>query len=312
VKIIWRTKKDSLMYQSLQLVGDPPPLLVFEISEQGVAGVRRNPKTLAVEARAFQPLPQGAVEPSAVRENVHEPGEFQQAVQTVLQELGPAKRPDAALILPDDSSRLTVLDLDKLPADARERLALIRWRLKKTVPFDIERARISYQPQPSPAGVSVLVAATPPEVVQQYEAPFQQAGLFPGYVSLSTAAALNLTRGGGMNVLAKMAGGTLTIVALANGAVRMIRHVDLAEHPPNAVEARLQDMVSDLFPTCVFIKDNLGAEVSKLLLCGFGSLLQRALEFFPGELGCEVEPLRSPGGVVSGNEAGLWGYMHVN
>ena len=230
MKVIWRTKKGSLMYQSLQLVGDPPPLLVFEISEQGVAGVRRNPKTLAVEARAFCPLPQGAVEASAVKENVHNPEELRQAVEAVLQQLGPVRRPDVALILPDDSSRLTVLDLDKLPADARERLALIRWRLKKTVPFDIDRARISYLPQPSASGVSVLVAATPPEVVQQYEAPFQLAGLFPGYVSLSTAAALNLTRGGGMNVLAKMAGRTLTIVALQNGAVRMIRHVDLAEH----------------------------------------------------------------------------------
>jgi type IV pilus assembly protein PilM len=300
------------MYQSLQLVGDPPPLLVFEISEQGVAGVRRNARTLAAEARAFQPLSRGAVEPSAVKENVHDADQLQNAVQTVLQDLGPARRPDAALILPDDSSRLTVLDLDKLPADARERLALIRWRLKKTVPFDIERARISYQPQPSRGGVSVLVAATPPEVVQQYEAPFQQAGLYPGYVSLSTAAALNLTHGGGMNVLAKMAGRTLTIVALENSAVRMIRHVDLAEQPPDAVEARLQDMVTDLFPTCVFIKDNLGVEVSKLLLCGFGNLLQPALELFPRELGCQVEPLRSPGGVVNGNEAGLWGYMHVN
>lgn len=299
------------MYQSMQLVGDPPPLLVFEVSEQGVAGVRRHAKTLAVEARAFQPLPEGAVEASAVKENVHHPDEFRQAVQTVLEELGPAKRPDVALILPDDSSRLTVLDLDKLPADARERLALIRWRLKKTVPFDIERARISYQPQPVHSGVSVLVAATPPEVVQQYEAPFQEAGLFPGYVSLSTAAALNLTRGGGMNVLAKMAGNTLTIVAL-DSAVRLIRHVDLAEHPPGAVQERLQDMVSDLFPTCVFIKDNLGAEVSNLLLCGFGNLLQPALEFFPRELDCQVEPLRSPAGVVNGNDAGLWGYVQVN
>jgi type IV pilus assembly protein PilM len=312
VKVIWRTKKDSLMFQSYQLVGDPPPLLVFEISEQGVAGVRRNPKTLAVEARAFHPLPEGAVEPSAVKENVHRPEELQHAVENVLQELGPAKRPDVAVILPDDSSRLTVLELDTLPADARERLALIRWRLKKTVPFDIERARISYQPQPVSTGVSVLVAATPPEVVQQYEAPFQHMGLYPGYVSLSTAAALNLTRAGGMTVLAKMAGSTLTIVALGNGAVRLIRHVDLAEHPPGAVKERLQDIVSDLFPTCVFIKDNLGAGVSKLLLCGFGNLLEPALEFLPGELNCEVEPLSSSAGVVNGNEAGLWGYVQVN
>lgn len=295
-----------------QLVADPPPLLVFEISEQGVAGIRRNPKTLEVEARTFQPVGKGTVEASAVKENVHRPEEFQQAVEATLMDLGAAKRPDIALILPDDSSRLTVLELDKLPGDAKERMTLIRWRLKKTVPFDIERARISYQAQTGGEGVSVLVAASPPEVVQQYEAPFQNAGLLPGYVSLSTASALNLTPVGGMTALAKMAGRTLTVVALDEGAVRMIRHIDLAAHPPEAVRARLQDMVSDLFPTFVFVQDNLGKPVSRLLLCGFGDLLRPALEAFPGELDCEVEPLRSPAGIVNGNEAGLWGYVQTH
>ena len=295
-----------------KLADDPPPLLVFEISEQGVAGVRRDAKSLAVEARAFRPLGGGAVEPSAVKENVHRPEELQQAVDEVLTDLGPARRPDVALILPDDSSRLTVLDLDKMPRDARERLTLIRWRLKKTVPFDIERARISYQAQSLSSGLSVLVAATPLEVVQQYEEPFRQAGLFPGYVSLSTAAALNLAPEGEMTALAKMAGSTLTIVAINAGAVRMIRHVDLAAQPRDAVRERLQDMVGDLFPTFVFIADNLGSAVSRLLLCGFEELLEPALESFPGELGCEVEPLRSPHGIVPGNEAGLWGYMQLN
>jgi type IV pilus assembly protein PilM len=301
------------MFERLkQLVADPPPLLIFEVSEQGVAGVRRNAKTLEIEARTFQPIGEGAVEASAVKENVHRPEEFQQAVESTLRDLGPVKRPDIALILPDDSSRLTVLELEKLPGDARERLTLIRWRLKKTVPFDIERARISYQAQAAGEGVSVLVAASPPEVVQQYEAPFQQAGLMPGFVSLSTASALNLAPVGGMTALAKMAGRILTIVALDGGAVRLIRHVNLAEQAPGDVRARLQDMVNDLFPTFVFIQDNLGTPVSRLLLCGFGDLLRPALEAFPGELDCEVEPLRSPSGIVNGNEAGIWGYVQTH
>lgn len=295
-----------------QLFADPPPLLAFEISEQGIAGIRRNVKTLEIEARSFQPVGEGALEASAVKENVHRPEEFQQAVENALRDLGPVKRPDVALILPDDSSRLTVLELDKLPGDAAERLTLIRWRLKKTVPFDIERARISYQAQAAGAGVSVLVAASPPEVVEQYEEPFLHAGMIPGYVTLSTASALNLTPAGGMTALAKMAGRTLTIVALEDGTVRLIRHIDLAAHPPEAVRARLQDMVSDLFPTFVFIQDNLGTPVSRLLLCGFGDLLRPALEALPGELDCEVEPLYSPAGIVEGHEAGLWGYVQTH
>jgi type IV pilus assembly protein PilM len=295
-----------------ELAADPPPLLVFEISEQGIAGVRRNAKTRAVEARAFQPLPEGAVEASSVKENVHRPDDLREAVAAVIRELGPVRRPDAAVILPDDSSRLTLLDFEKLPGDAKERLALIRWRLKKTVPFDIDRARISYQAQPLGSGLSVLVAATPPEIVEQYEAPFEEAGLFPGSVSLSTAAALNLVPEGAMTLVAKLAGRTLTIAATERGAVRMIRHVELAGDSGEAPEERLRDMAGDLFPTFVFIEDNLGARVSKLLLAGFGDLLGPALSFFPAELNFEVEPLRAPVGVAGAGEAGLWGYVQAH
>jgi type IV pilus assembly protein PilM len=294
------------------LAVDPPPLLVFEISEQAIAGVRRNPKTFDVEAASVRDLAPGVIEPAAGKPNVLRPEEFEAAVQDVLGAIRLPRRPDAALILPDASSRLTVLDFDELPGDATERLRLIRWRLKKTVPFDIETARISYQVSPSLKGVSAMVAVTPADVVRQYEMPFERAGLWPGFVSLSTAASLNLLPAGEMTLFAKLAGRALTMTAVSNDAVRMVRCVDLPPGTDITIAKALDDILGDLYPTVVFVNDEFGTPVSKLVLCGFEEALAAASFRFPKELGCEVEFLRGPKGVVGSLEAGIWGYLSMN
>ncbi len=50
------------------------------------------------------------------------------------------KRRDVALILPDFSARISVLDFDQFPTDPKEQASLIRFRLKRSVPFDVESA----------------------------------------------------------------------------------------------------------------------------------------------------------------------------
>ena len=294
------------------LAVDPPPLLVFEISEQAIAGVRRNPKTFDVEAASVRDLAPGVLEPAAGKPNVLRPEDFEAAVQDVLSAIRLPRRPDTALILPDASSRLTVLDFDELPGDATERLRLIRWRLKKTVPFDIETAKISYQTSPSPKGISAMVAATPVDVIRQYEAPFERAGLWPGFVSLSTAASLNLLPAGGMTLFAKLAGRALTMTAVSDDAVRMVRCVDLPPGTDITNAKALDDVLGDLYPTVVFVNDEFGTPVSKLILCGFEEALATATFRFPKELGCEVEFLHGPKGVVGSLEAGIWGYLSLN
>jgi len=294
------------------LIDDPLPLLLFEISEQAVAAVRRNHRTLQAEARAFQPLPPGVVEASPGKQNVHNPEALALAVESLLEELGPARRADAALIVPDGCSRMTLLEFDKLPLDPKERLALIRFRVKKTVPFDVEFAQIAYQPQKTVAGLTLLVAVTPTEVVKQYEAPLRAAGLQPGFVSPSAAMALNLMPDGEMTLFVKTAKRTLTMAVLEGPTVRLLRSVDMAPREDLSSREMLADMVADLYPTFVFIEDNLGASVSKMVICGFDELLEPALEFLPAELGCTVEPLRSPAGIVTGREAGILGYMSVH
>ena len=284
------------------LVQDPPPLLIVEISAVGVSAFQRDAKTGEIAARARRDLPPGLLDPSPNRQNVHDAHAFDELVGAVLDELGDLRRSDVALILPDNCSRLTVIDFDSLPGDANERLKLVRFRLKKTVPFDVEDARISYRTWSVPNGRAALVAATPAEVVRQYEAPFEQRGLWPGYVSLSTCAALNLLPKGSMTLLAKKAGDRLTMAAVETGAVRMLRSVKLTTTP--ASEDDWTEAARDIYPTIVFVEDHFGSPVSKLVLCGFNS--------FPSDTGCEVERLRSTEGPIDSREAGIWGYLSMN
>ncbi len=294
------------------LIQDPPPLLVFELSADGLTAVRRDARSGEIEARAEAPLEPGVIDPSPTKPNVADAQALGVALASVLEQLGPVKRNETALLLPDASSRLTVLDFEQLPAGAEERLAVIRARLVKAVPFDIAAARLSYQISRVGSAYSALVAVTPAEVVRQYEDALARVGLWPGFVSLSMAAALNLTPAGGMRLFAKLSGRAMTMAAVDGDAVRLIRTVELGDVANREPDRVMADMLADIFPTQVYIADNLGAPVEKLLLCGFGELLQPALELFPHELGCDVEPLRSPEGPVGRRDAGIWGYLSLS
>jgi type IV pilus assembly protein PilM len=305
------------MFEGLQhWLQDPPPGLIFEITETGVSLARLGTKSRLPEALAFAPLAAGAVEASPVKENVHQPEALDQALAEVLQQAAPVrKRKEAALLLPDNCARLAVLEFEHLPGDSGERLSLLRWRLKKSVPFDVDTAAVSYQVQRSPAGsksLSVLVAVSPVEVIGQYEAALRRAGLNPGYVSVALAAALNLVEESGVTMLAKLAGRALSLAVLQEGQVRLVRSLEAGPAGEPLTEDRLREMAADLYPTFVYVADNLGAPVSRLVLAGFGGAFDLAREVFRRELGSEAEPLKGPQGMVEPHQAGIWGFLRAN
>jgi hypothetical protein len=115
-----------------------------------------------------------------------------------------------------------------------------------------------------------------------------------------------------MTLFAKLAGRALTMTAVSDDAVRMVRCVDLPPGTDITNAKALDDVLGDLFPTGVLVNDEFGTPVSKLILCGFEEALATATFRFPKELGCEVEFLHGPKGVVGSLEAGIWGYLSMN
>jgi type IV pilus assembly protein PilM len=278
---------------------EPPPAMAFEISEAGIAAAR-------IGARAeldFYPLKPGTLSISPLKENVVDPDEFTTAVRAVANTQSSRKRKDVALILPDYCTRMAVVDFDSFPSDVKEQASLVRFRVKRSVPFDVDSAALSYWAQPVQGKkVDVVVVMAPLEVVSRYEAPFRMAGLIPGLVTTSSMAALDLAPEGGLSVLAKLTGRVLSVVVRDKAAVKLVRCLELPS-------TELEDVAGVLLPTFVYIEDNLGGRAERLILCGFGAQTDDAQRRFQEELGVAVEPLRSPLGTPGENNAGLLGYL---
>jgi type IV pilus assembly protein PilM len=282
------------------LFQDPPPDLVFEVSETGIAMAR----TRHMTGITFQPIPADTLSASPLRDNVQNPEALAEAVAALAPAAGARKGKTAALILPDYSARVSVLDFDSFPEKAEEQEPLVRFRVKKSVPFDVESAALSYWRQNSPGGKSheVVVALSPLEIIARYEAPFRAIGIQPGLVTLSPLAALDLVIADGISVIAKVNGHVLTVMVAQQGVLKLIRSLELTEFS-------LAEIAADLFPTFVYVEDNFQAHATRLVLCGFAELEAAAIAQFQGELDIAVEPMRSRLGAVTAQNAGLLGYI---
>jgi type IV pilus assembly protein PilM len=281
------------------ILQDPPPAMAFEITEAGIAAARIGSRT----ELDFVALKAGTLTVSPLKENVVDAEEFARAVSAVSGTQAARKKKDVALILPDFSARISVLDFDHFPSDPKDQASLIRFRLKRSVPFDVESAAMSYWAQT--AGhkkIDVVVVMAPLEIVSRYEAPFRAAGMNPGLVTTSSIAALELAPEEGLSMIAKMTGHVLTVLVREKGALRLVRCLELPT-------VELEDISSVLVPTFVYMEDNLGGRAGKLLLCGFGALAEEAQRRFGQELEVEVDLLRSPLGTPGENNAGLLGYL---
>ena len=277
------------------IFADPPPGYVFEVGPYSVAMARAAGGAQAI----VEELPPGVLSPSPITDNILDADAYANAVKKLIASSGPGRRQRrAALILPDHCARVSVLDFDVFPDKAEDQLPLLQFRLKKTLPYDIDSAAISYFTQPVRKGGKheVVAVATPLEVVARYEAPFRAANVHTGIVTISHLAMLDLVSPAAVMIVAKLSGGVLTVMAVDHGILRLVRSLELTE-------LTLDEIAADLYPTFAYSEDSFGSRPETLLLCGFGDLANEAAQRFHEELAAKVErlPFRN---------AGLAGYLH--
>ncbi len=276
-----------------RLLNDAPPRFVFEISETGIAVGR----VAAPPETGFQPLDPDVISVSPVQDNVKRMDALTDQVKAFAPR-GEKKRVRAALILPDHAVRVSVLDFDAFPEDPKQQLALVRFRLKKSLPFDLDAAAISYFAQQDGSKVDVVVAAAPLEVLGRYEMPFRTAGFHPGLVTTSMLCALQMAPASGVSVVAKLGGRALTLAVLSGGVLKLLRSIELAD-------GGAAEIASHLYPTFAYMEDQLGQRPAEVLTCGFG----RASDDLAGEIGEPCVALRSRYGLPDQFNAGLLGYL---
>jgi type IV pilus assembly protein PilM len=169
------------------------PSAAIEIAPEGVlAAARSGGKSQSGQGQvyAFVPLPAGAVVPGIEEPNLRSNEAVTDAIRSALAEVSPRSRA-VTLVLPDTLVRVFVLDFDSMPAKVAEAVPVVRFRLRKMVPFDVENAGIGYQVLAQDENeCRVLAAILPGPILAEYEAAVRAAGYEPGAVLPSSLAAL--------------------------------------------------------------------------------------------------------------------------
>jgi type IV pilus assembly protein PilM len=176
-------------------LASPPPDAAIEIAPEGVSAavVGGRGGEILVQAYASEPLAPGAVTASLVSHNVIDRAAVQSALRTVLERLGTRPR-RVALIIPDVAARVSLIKFDRIPSSADDLDQLVRWQLKKSAPFPVDDALLSYSvgARTASGGGELVVALAKREVVREYESLCEDAGCHPGLVDLPTLSVVNL------------------------------------------------------------------------------------------------------------------------
>lgn len=284
-----------------RMLSDSPPRYVFELSEAGIAAARvGSPPEVS-----FRPLPAETIAVSPVRDNVLRMDELTRHVAAFASSGADKKRQRAVLILPDFSVRVSVLDFDSFPQDPEQQRSLVRFRIKKSLPFELDAAALSYSVQhggDNGKHWDVVVAVAPVEILARYEAPFRAAGFQPGFVTTSSLCAIEMVKGDSVAVMAKLSGRTLILALIAGGVLKLHRAIEVAGAGP-------VETASHLFPTFAYAEDQLQARPDRVLLSGFSETAHEVRSEIERDLQVAVEPLRSKYGNPDAHNAGLLGYL---
>jgi type IV pilus assembly protein PilM len=170
------------------------PRLAVEVRAEGVVAARAEDAVAQLVAVARGDVPEGAVAPGLKAGNIVDKTAVATAVRRALDAVagsGRERTRDVTIVVPDSAVRVLFVDFDQLPSKAAEALPVVRFRLKKLLPFDADDAMVSYQVMSSEKGaVKLLAVAMPKAVLEEYEAVVLAAGYLPGAVLPSTLAAL--------------------------------------------------------------------------------------------------------------------------
>jgi type IV pilus assembly protein PilM len=279
-----------------------PPVAV-ELSPQGALAAA-SPGAGQPPVYAFEPLPEGALVPGIGEHNLCAPETVANAMRTALGRLSQRTRA-VTLLVPDTVVRVFVLDFDSLPPKAAEAIPILRFRLRKMVPFDVEHAGVSYQILlETKTECKVLAAVIPGLILQEYEAAVREAGYEPGAVLPTSLSALEAIDSTDPVLIANLSALALTTAITHGQDLLLYRTLDLPEDPG----LRLQEVQRGVSVAAAYFEDKLGARPQVLYYAD-----ESDSQFFadwldnPDRIVDELAPLHKTGAAETLNNASIAG-----
>jgi type IV pilus assembly protein PilM len=275
------------------------PKLACEIGVDRVVAARAQ-KAGGVDTHTVRRLPTGSVNPGLGGANVLQGEALRDAISGALSTVGGGTR-DVIAIIPDAAVRVLLVDFDSLPDDPAEAGSIIRFRVRKSLPFDVDQAALSFHTQRSNDAVKVVAALSPRAVIDEYEAAFRASGYQPGVVLPSILAALGLVAGDRPSILVKIDPNTTSVALVDRGELVLLRTLD----HPGRTDVTARELADAIHPSIVFFEDNYNAKIETIYLAGMAAPRAVAPEL-QSELSTRCEYLLSSDPELAG-VAGVFG-----
>jgi type IV pilus assembly protein PilM len=285
-----------------------------EISPQGVtcALISGAAASQRVEMVTHAPFAAGTLQASLRESNVKDTDAFVAGLKSACNQLL-CTTTRVAVSLPDTACRIMLIDHEGRFKSHTEALDLIRWKLKKSIPFDNADTLIDYQQLAirENGDLALLVAMASRSVISQYEDLITQAGFSPARIDCNT---LNICRLFDKRlslhddvILISFYGSTLSIVAFAGGIPEFFRSKDLSGTA--ATDSRVYMEISSSF---LVYKERFPELPMQTVFCcappdvarDFQSLVAEAIGLAP--LLLETKEAVTPGNSAPGDQARLF------
>jgi len=239
------------------------PKLACEISADRVLAGRVIDDGSGLEACAARELAPGSVVPDLVENNLRQRSVVRDGIESALGGVAGRSR-DVIAIVPDAAVRVMLVEFDTLPSDQEEALGVVRFRLKKSLPFDVDKAKVSYHAQKVNNEVRVVAAVALGSVIDDYEAAFRDAGFNPGVVLPSTLAALGAADGKKPTMVIKVDAHTTSIAILNEEQLQLFRTLENAR----GVTITGEQLAEEVYPSIVFFQDTYHLNIERIYVAG--------------------------------------------
>jgi type IV pilus assembly protein PilM len=248
------------------------PRMACEITSVGVVAARPGDAEQEIVSSFASFLP-GVLAAGLQPPNFSDRAAVAGALRQALNEIG-VKENQITVVIPDAAVRVLLLDFDLLPPKAAEALPIIRFRLRKLVPFEVEDAAVSYQIMPSKPGlVRVIVAVSPAAILAEYESAVREAGYEPGVVLPSTLAALAAVNSEEPSLVINRNGNSVTTAITRQNELLLHRTLELSDKEWSPQENSLhsyEELQQSVAVAVAYFEDTLNSPPRQLLSCGLG------------------------------------------
>lgn len=235
----------------------PTTAVEFRARSLGVVRLERRGGRPSLGAASCLDLPEGTLSLSMAQPNVVDPEALRRTLGAALERVGALKGGRIALVLPDPVARVKMLPASEIRGrGSAEVEQMVRFRMRKEVPFDVHAAGVSHLRLSSPKGEAMaLVAAIFRPVLEGYEEACHALGFYPGLVELAGLALLGAAFGDGASgdrLLVNWDDGYVSLILVRAGAPALIRTLT------GDATASLEHVAREAANTVLYYRERMG------------------------------------------------------